>query len=460
MPRFQDLNNKFNNVKWNGVDEDVINFRNELYEKFPQLKVTSALRTGNGTGKAGSSSRHNKGQALDLGFDKDLHTFFYSAEGDALLRKYNLGFLDESLPQNLKKTGGTGPHFHIGKDSTLKGNSNYNNTAFKIESSLSQTTPTADDHTHEETLPENNISKPNNSDFFEKLYMEKSAQEAEAAQQYELEKASIERQNIQNEELKRKVEHQNSMLEMIRGHELESVSRNRSFEDGGEFEGLSRNLDFKIKAIQESMPKPISLNPEDSESYLNLMRIRGEIETISQLGAQSERANMTQPTQTTDTNIVGVSTQVNPPKLSEGNSVADKLKNKLTTLGLESHQVAGILGSLSGESGTSLSSVARNPTSGAFGIAQWLGPRLAGLKAFGKERGRDFKNEDIQIEFLLHELQNTSEKKSLDAIKAAKTIEEATMIWTRKFERPSEKEIQHSISKRVNNAKMFQKQFS
>lgn len=455
MPRYTDLNNRFNNVKWDGVDSDVVNFRNELYEKFPQLKVTSSIRTGNSTGKAGSRSRHNKGEALDLAFDKNIQTFLYSSEGDVLLRKHNLGFLDESLPEVLKKTGGTGPHFHIGKDSTLSGNSNKYNTAFKVNSSTTQTA-TNDPHDHEETLPENNLETPNNSEFFQKLYMEKMQQEEQASQEYELEKQNIERQNFENEQLQKKIEHQNSMLEMIQNHNLESVSRTRSFADGGEFEGLNDNLKFKIDAIKNSMPKPKFLNPEESESFMNLNRIRSEMQDIAKLGLES-MSNTSQPQ--SSPNPVENKVEV-PVEVKENKSVVEKLNNKLSELGLESHQIAGIIGSLSGESGTNLSSTARNPKSGAFGIAQWLGSRLQGLKDFGKERGRDFKNEDIQIEYLLHELQNTQEKKSLSALRKAKNIQEATMIWTRKFERPSESEIQNSISKRVKNAKMFHNQFS
>lgn len=38
------------------------------------------------------------------------------------MKKYKVGFLDESDPYTMRKTGATGPHFHIGKDSKLIGN--------------------------------------------------------------------------------------------------------------------------------------------------------------------------------------------------------------------------------------------------------------------------------------------------------------------------------------------------
>lgn len=464
MARYKDLNDKFSNVKWDGVDPDVINFRNELYDTFPHMRVTSALRTGNGVGKAGNKSRHNQGQALDLAIDDQLHKFFYSSAGDALLRKHNLGFLDESLEETRKHTGATGPHFHIGKDSTLSGNSNKYNKAFKVETSVSQ--PTTDDgHNHDSEEPSQNlIHAPNtpgtSPEFFQKIYEEASAREAELAVQFEEEKASAARQNAIQQRVKEKMDHQESMMELIKGHDLEPTSRAKSFADGGEFEGLNENLNYKMRMIKAQMPDFTQVNPEESETFKELTQTRARLQEIAKAGlsAMNQQAQPV-PVQGEET-IEEPAMDSNAKKSLENTSVANKLYNRLSTLGLENHQIAGVIGSLSGESGVNLSATARNPTSGAFGIAQWLGSRLTGLKAFGKERGRDFKNEDIQIEYLLHELQNTPEKKSLQAIKSAKTTQEATMIWTRQFERPSEKEIQKSIAQRVKNAQMFQNQFS
>lgn len=456
MPRAKDLNDKFSGVKWDGVDPDVINFRNELYEKFPHMRVTSAARNW-------GAGRHQKGQAIDLGYDETLHKFFYSKEGDALLRKHNLGFLDESLEENLKKTGGTGKHFHIGKDSTLKGNSYHGNTAFEREQT---------DHNHmenEELIDPNNVNNAYdqsqlgpNLEFLQKAYSESKQMEEQLAEQYEQEKALAARQNAIQEKLKQKLENQASLMEMVQGHDLETVSRSRSFEDGGEFEGLNDNLRFKIEALKASIPNTPYIDPENSEVAKELAKYRNEsnklLETMQMVAASSSRpvqqGEREEPT-STEENMVP---QTN--KSLQSTSVANKLHNKLSELGLEKHQISGIIGSLTGESGKNLSATAKNPISGAFGIAQWLGSRLVELKNFGKKLGRDFKNEDIQIEFLLHELQNTPEKKSLEAIKKAKTVEEATMIWTRKFERPSELEIQKSIAERVKNAKAFHSQIS
>lgn len=122
-----------------GLDRDVIGFYQELKSLFPNLRVTSGFRK-NARTSNGSLSRHAVGQAIDLAPDNHLHRWLYSAEGDALMRKYSLGLLDETIASNLAKTKGSGAHFHIGKD--FKGNSSKLNTAFERRSSLTNNAST------------------------------------------------------------------------------------------------------------------------------------------------------------------------------------------------------------------------------------------------------------------------------------------------------------------------------
>ena len=77
---------------------------------------------GNGVGKLGNKSRHNLGQAIDIKVNNDIKNFLLSNDGITLMKKYKVGFLDESDPDTMRKTRATGPHFHIGKDSKLVGN--------------------------------------------------------------------------------------------------------------------------------------------------------------------------------------------------------------------------------------------------------------------------------------------------------------------------------------------------
>ena len=469
--RLKDYNSIFTGVNWEGVDNDIIGFRNELYDLFPdKVKVTSAKRYGNNVGKSGNKSRHNKGQALDLGYDKNIQKFLYTAKGDALLRKYNLGFLDESLEHNLKKTGGTGAHFHIGKDSTLVGNSYAGNTAYKAESHTM-----LDGHNHDSQsevdlsngVLENNQQTTEQNKFYEETVKQLMAQRDQAEKDFLDKKAATDRQNAIQEELKRKYEEKLGILEMIKNNELTSVSRDRGraslelggeipiFTGGGEFKGLNDNLQYQIEQVKNQMPDFSLEEVENSEEFRRLKTIDDTLNSL-----------LSNPPVSSPINIVESPTiKSTPPEEpvneTEKKGVAFKLSDKLKSIGLQPHQIAGVLGSLSLESFENLNPLAHNKQTNAFGIAQWLGDRLTGLKDFGKSIGRDFKNEDVQIDYLIHEIQNNNyEKRVLPLLKKAKTVEEATQIWTKIYERPSPKEIAKTMSSRIKNAKMFQDKIS
>ena len=113
--------------KLSGVQQNVVDFHDELSRLFPgRVVVTSGRHDHRKQTSNGRISRHALGQAIDLRADAEIRKFLYSAEGDRLMRKYSLGFLDEAIQSNLAKTKGTGPHFHIGMD--FKGNSSPLNT--------------------------------------------------------------------------------------------------------------------------------------------------------------------------------------------------------------------------------------------------------------------------------------------------------------------------------------------
>lgn len=114
--------------------------------------------------------------------------------------------------------------------------------------------------------------------------------------------------------------------------------------------------------------------------------------------------------------------------------------------GLKPHQAAGIVGNLMGESNLNYTAV--NPTSKAYGIAQWLGDRKK--KLFSKYGNKPTLEQ--QLEFVWEEL-NTTEKSSLNGLLKANSIESATNNFMQMFERPSKKEQAQSINKRIKFAK-------
>jgi hypothetical protein len=106
--------------------------------------------------------------------------------------------------------------------------------------------------------------------------------------------------------------------------------------------------------------------------------------------------------------------------------------------GWTKEQAAGIVGNLMGES--KLNTGARNPGDGvdgsdSIGIGQWNGSRARALKAYAGERGLDWRDFGVQLAFVNEEL-NGSERGAGNALRGAKTIDEATAAFIG-YERPA-----------------------
>ena len=110
--------------------------------------------------------------------------------------------------------------------------------------------------------------------------------------------------------------------------------------------------------------------------------------------------------------------------------------------GLSAYHSAGIVGNLLGES--NLNPEALNPTSKAYGIAQWLGDRKKKLIAkYGNKP-----TFEQQLEFVWEEL-NSSEKSAYDKLLQTKNVDEAINSFMKHFERPSQREMAQSITNRL-----------
>lgn len=108
-----------------------------------------------------------------------------------------------------------------------------------------------------------------------------------------------------------------------------------------------------------------------------------------------------------------------PSKAAQQQSLWESIRYFMSK-GLTAYQAEGVTARLAKESGGNwLNPNAVNPTSGAYGIAQWLGSRKPAALQAGGSLHR-------QLELVWHEL-NTTEKASLATIMAARTPEEAGM---------------------------------
>ncbi|WP_182103207.1 phage tail tip lysozyme [Niallia taxi] len=121
----------------------------------------------------------------------------------------------------------------------------------------------------------------------------------------------------------------------------------------------------------------------------------------SELNKQISSGNIVQTgkvtTSSTTPNIASTSSNY-----ASGSSTEAAVWNFFKSKGFSDSATAGVMGNLRQESG--LNTTARNPTSGATGIAQWLGGRLTGLKNFAGSQGTSWTNLNTQLEWLWKEL--------------------------------------------------------
>lgn len=83
---------------------------------------------------------------------------------------------------------------------------------------------------------------------------------------------------------------------------------------------------------------------------------------------------------------------------------------------------------------------------GGFGLSQWTGPRRRALEAYAASQGRPVDDADLQLDFLMTELQGP-EKSAWDRISAAQTTPEAAAAVVNYFLRPAE---QHRARREAN----------
>lgn len=105
-------------------------------------------------------------------------------------------------------------------------------------------------------------------------------------------------------------------------------------------------------------------------------------------------------------------------------SNADYAFKWLVDRGYAPHQAAAIVGNLTQESNVRPDGVVGDNGT-AFGIAQWRGPRFAGLQQFAQQNGTDWRNLDTQLGYLDHELK-TTERGAGDALRSAPDVRSAT----------------------------------
>lgn len=106
----------------------------------------------------------------------------------------------------------------------------------------------------------------------------------------------------------------------------------------------------------------------------------------------------------------------------------------LMGLGYSKAIASGISGNIYVESKYNPLAVGDNGQS--FGLAQWHKSRWDALKKWSRERGRDIRAFETQLDFIDWELKNT-EKRANQKLQTTTTPRESALVFARYYERPA-----------------------
>ena len=119
----------------------------------------------------------------------------------------------------------------------------------------------------------------------------------------------------------------------------------------------------------------------------------------------------------------------------------DTIRAGLIKRGLPEHIADGFVMNFKDESGFNPGINERNPivegSRGGFGLAQWTGPRRVALEEFAQTQGRPVDDMDLQLDFLMQELQG-SEANAAKSIFSTKDSGSAAAAIVNDFLRPAE----------------------
>ena len=120
---------------------------------------------------------------------------------------------------------------------------------------------------------------------------------------------------------------------------------------------------------------------------------------------------------------------------SSGTVDADYVIKGLVARGLPEHVAEGFAMNIADESSFNPGIV--GDAGAALGLVQWNGPRKRALQNFAAQNGANATDPELQLDFLMHEL-NGPENGAFKAILRTSTAGEAAAAIVNKFERPAE----------------------
>lgn len=139
--------------------------------------------------------------------------------------------------------------------------------------------------------------------------------------------------------------------------------------------------------------------------------------------------------------VLGVSQQGQQPAAQAPSADAEAIRAGLIARGLPDYVADGFVMNFQDESGLNPGINERNPTvagsRGGFGLAQWTGPRRVALEEFAAQRGADVSDPNVQMDFLMTELQGPESRAAASIMGTADKGQAAAAI-VNEFLRPAE----------------------
>lgn len=188
---------------------------------------------------------------------------------------------------------------------------------------------------------------------------------------------------------------------------------------------------------QQSIQKSL---PNDSAKYISSLQTELKLQEQKKKVLEAQSKELEKQIKSGKIQQTGVITTTTKSTTSSsyskatGGSTQDIIWNFFKQKGLSDSAVAGIMGNLQLESNFNPSAV--NKSSGATGIAQWLGGRLTGLKSYAKSIGTAYTDLNTQLQWLWKEL-NSTENKTLKYLQSNSGSSASTLAagFERLFER-------------------------
>lgn len=217
-----------------------------------------------------------------------------------------------------------------------------------------------------------------------------------------------------------------------------SSSGTMAYAGGGEvkMESIVSGKDYSdviAKSVQESVAPEVDKTIQDLMKQLMLKKVEPEVKEKEPTGEP-----------TTPEGI----------PLDEGSTASGRsLMQGLVQRGFTKEEASAIVGNLWAESGFRTNAI--NPSSGAFGLMQWLGGRKSRLYSYAAEKGKSVTDANLQLDYIKWELKGGNAYETAQFQKAmayGSSVADKTRGFAYEVERASSGELSRSMSKRVGAA--------